>query len=177
MSRSGIIAGVENEWLRRATAVAIEQAHAVVASGTIPPMTPIGRLSETEWGWIVAAVLFGWIATRAEQATSNGVDPEKFIRSFPSDPDPWDAGAIAAILPELADSSVDFAKPLAQLSRDEMITFLADALRLIGKATAARDKGSTLATRRSPANTAREALAAADGPLIAPDELNDEILM
>ena len=38
------------------------------------------------------------------------------------DPDPWDAGAIAAILPELADCRVSTGtKPLAEFSRDEMI--------------------------------------------------------
>ena len=53
-----------------------------------------------------------------------------------------------------------------------MITFLADALTLIRKAMAARDRGQDLVTRRTPASTAREALA---GPavLMTPDELND----
>jgi hypothetical protein len=68
----------------------------------VPPMTPVGRLSDTEWGWIVASVLFGWIQERAMQATSNGLDTEKTIQKTGLDPDPWDAGAIAAILPELS---------------------------------------------------------------------------
>ena len=91
------------------------------------------------------------------------------------DPDPWDAGAIAAILPELAASDVDWQKPLAGFSRDDMITFLADALSLIRKAMIARDRGIGLVTRRTPASTAREALAAAGGPLMTPEELNDPI--
>ena len=135
-------------WLRRATEVAIEKARSVVSGGAVPPNTPIGRLSDTEWGWIAAAVIFGWISVRAEQAVSNGCGPEQYIRTTGLDPDPWDAGAIATILPELAETSVDFNRPLAELTRDEMLSFLADALSLIRKATIIRDRGSTLVTRR-----------------------------
>jgi hypothetical protein len=167
---------IEDIWLRRATAVAIEQARAVVTGGAVPPNTPIGRLSDVEWGWIVAAVLFGWIKTRAEQATDSGVGPNESIRSTGIDPDPWDVGAIASILPELADTDiVDWSKPLAGLSRDEMIAFLSDALSLIRKAMAARDRGQGMVTRRTPASTAREALAAAGGSLMEPNELNDSL--
>jgi hypothetical protein len=170
---------LEDIWLRRATAVAVEQARSIVNGGAVPPNTPIGRLSDTEWGWIVAAVIFGWTRTRAEQATNGGVDPDKYIRDTGIDPDPWDAGAIAAILPELAESNViiDWNKPLVGLSRDEMVAFLSDALSLIRKATAARDRGERLVTRQTPnaARTARETVAAAGGPLMTPDELNDSI--
>jgi hypothetical protein len=166
---------IEDVWLRRATAVAIEQARAVVSGGAVPANTPVGRLSEVEWGWITAAVIFGWISTRAEQATDSGIGLEESIRSVSLDPDPWDVGAIASILPELAASGVDWSKPLAELSRDEMITFLADAFSLIRKAIVARDRGSRLVTRRTPEGTAREALAAAGGPLMTPDEFNDPI--
>ena len=68
-------------------------------------MTPIGRLSDVEWGWIVAAVLFGWICERAAQATSNGLGVEKLIRETGIVPDPWDAGVVLAILPELAEAA------------------------------------------------------------------------
>lgn len=130
-----------------ATAAAIEKARAVVSRGAVPPMTPIGRLSDTEWGWIIASVLFGWIATRAGQATNNGVGAEGLIRATGLDPDPWDAGAIAAILPELARLEVDWSKPLVEFTRDEMITFLGDALSLISKAQKARDRGEGLVAR------------------------------
>jgi hypothetical protein len=120
-------------------------------------------------------VLFGWISTRAEQATNSGVGVEESIRAINLDPDPWDSGAIAAILPELAVSNVDWDKPLAGLSRDDMIALLADALSLIRKAIAARDRGQGLMTQRTPASAAREALAAAGGSLMTPDELNDPV--
>jgi hypothetical protein len=148
---------IEDEWLRRATAVAIEQARAVVTGGAMPAKTPIGMLSDVEWGWVIGAVLFGWIKTRAEQATSSGIGVNESIRSTSIDPDPWDTGAIASILPELADSDIiDWSKPLAELSRDEMCAFLNDAFSLIRKAMAARDLGQNLVTRRTPASTARE---------------------
>jgi hypothetical protein len=140
----------EDAWQRQATAVAIQSARAVVSGGAVPPNAPIGRLSDVEWGWIVASILFGWIRERATQATSNGLDVERTIRSTGIDPDPWDAGAVACILPELADVKVDWTASLAQLSRDEMIEFLGAAYTLISKAMLARDLGEKGITRKSP---------------------------
>jgi len=141
---------IEDVWQRRATAVAIEKARALVTGGALKPMTPVERLTDHEWGWIVANILFGWIHTRAEQATNNGVGSNKYIRDTGLDPDPWDAGAIAAILPELARPEVDWSKPLAEFSREEMIEFLGDAYSLISKAMLARDKGEKLSARKEP---------------------------
>jgi hypothetical protein len=151
------LSAIEDAWQREATRVAIEQARAVVSGGALPPMTPVGRLSETEWGWIVAAVLFGWISTRARQATSNGIGPDKFLyinESF--NPNPWDAGAIESILPELGNCQADWSKSLSQFSREEMIAFLGDAYNLIGKAMLTRDTGEKLVTRRLPLGTAQQ---------------------
>ena len=78
---------LEDEWQRRATAAAIEAARKVVkVDGVIPPGTPIGRLGDVEWGWLVAAVLFGWISTRAEQATAESIDTELAIRTSGLEP-------------------------------------------------------------------------------------------
>jgi hypothetical protein len=118
---------LEDAWLRQATTAAIVAARAVVSGGAVPPMTPIGRLSDTEWGWIVASTLFAWIRERARQATANGLETEKQLRQTGLDPDPWDAGAIAIILPELSNAKVDWNASLAELSRDEMTAFLGDA--------------------------------------------------
>ena len=64
----------DDDWLHRATAEAIAAARALVLEhqATIPMMTPIGRLSDVEWGWLVATIIFAWIKTRAEQATAEG---------------------------------------------------------------------------------------------------------
>jgi hypothetical protein len=155
------LSAIEDCWQREATRVAIEKARAAISGGAVPPNTPIGRLSDTEWGWISAAILFGWISTRARQATSNGTyaaGPDKFfyLRESYFEPDPWDIGAIEAILPELSNSDTDWSKPLADFAREEMIAFLGDAYNLIGKAMLARDTGEKLITRRLPLGTAKQ---------------------
>ena len=150
------LSAIEDAWQRVATRVAIEQARAVVAGDAVPALTPIGRLSDTEWGWIVAAVLFGWIDVRARQAVSNGIGIDKSIRDTGLQPDPWDIGAIEAILPELAKPDIDWSRPLAEFSREEIIEFLGDAYNLIGKATLARDTGEKLVTRRLPLGVAQQ---------------------
>jgi hypothetical protein len=145
--------------------------------GPIPPGTPVGRLSDTEWGWILAAMLFAWVSKRAQQATAEQLDSEQTIRMTALDPQPWDAGAVAAILPDLADacSGLDWSKPLTLWPRDDIIEFLLKAVPLIRKAMIARDLSDKGITRQSSAATiARQANAAAGGPLMAPGELNDE---
>jgi hypothetical protein len=167
---------INDAWQRRATAAAIEAARKIVTDGAIPAGTPIGRLGEGEWGWIVAAVLFGWIATRAEQAVAEEIDTELTVRMTSLDPDPWDVGVVVAILPELAEISVDWNLPLAQWSRENMVEFLLTTMRLIRKAAIARDLSDRGVTRQSGADIiAREANAAAGGPLLTPDEFSDEI--
>jgi hypothetical protein len=171
---------IEDIWQRQATAAAIAAARGVVQmDGPIPPGAPIGRLSDTEWGWILAAMLFAWISKRAEQATAEQLDTERTIRMVALDPQPWDAGAVAAILPDLADAcadTVDWTKPLAQWPREIIIEFLLKAMPLIRKAVIARDLSDKGVTRKSSVSmVARQANAAAGGPLMTPDEFNDEV--
>jgi hypothetical protein len=173
------LSALEDAWQRQATADAIAAARGVVQmDGPIPPGTPIGRLSDTEWGWIVAAILFAWISARAQQAAAENLDTERTIRLTAFDPQPWAAGAVAAILPELADacSELDWGKPLTQWPRESVIEFLLEAMPLIRKAMIARDLSERGITRKSSADMiARQANAAAGGPLMTSDELNDEI--
>src|SRR6516225_2815000 len=144
---------LEDEWQRRATAAAIEAARGVVQmDGPIPPGTPIGRLADTEWGWVLAAMLFAWISKRAEQATCEQLDTEQCIRMTGLDPEPWDAGAVAAILPELASTSFDWSQPITAWPKDTMVEFLLIAMRLIRKATIARDLSDKGITRQSNAS-------------------------
>jgi hypothetical protein len=170
---------LEDEWQRRATAAAIEAARGVVKlDGPIPPGTPIGRLSDTEWGWVLAAMLFAWIGKRAEQAACEQLDTEQTIRLTGLDPEPWDGGAVAAILPELAAAcpGLDWSQPVTAWPKDTMTEFLLTAMRLIRNAMIARDLSDKGITRQSNASTiARQANAAAGGPLMTPDEWNDEI--
>jgi hypothetical protein len=173
------LSALEDAWQRQATSAAIAAARGVVQmGGPIPPGTPIGRLSDTEWGWVIAAILFAWISTRAEQATAENLDTERTIRTVGLDPQAWNCGAVAAILAELADAcpEIDWAKPLMQWPRESVIEFLLKAMPLIRKAMIARDMSEQGITRKSSASViARQANAAAGGPLMIPDELDDEI--
>ena len=174
------LSAIEDQWQRDATAAATAAARRVVQmGGPIPPGTPIGRLSDTELGWILSAALFAWISKRAEQAAAENLDTERTIRMTALDPQPWDAGAVAAILPELADACagiVDWSKPLAEWPRETIIEFLLKAMPLIRKAVIARDLSEKGITRKSSASAiARQANAAAGGPLMTADEFNDEI--
>lgn len=171
-------AALEDIWQRKATEAAIAAARGVIRTdGAIPPGAPVGRLGDVEWAWIVSAILFGWIAVRAEQASSEQLDAEQTIRLTGLASDPWDAGAVMAILPELGEvSGIDWSKPLSEWSRETMVGFLTTALNLIRKAVIARDLSIKGITRKSSANMiARQANAAAGGPLMTPHELNDEI--
>jgi hypothetical protein len=172
------LSAIEDAWQRKATAAAIAAVRKVVhTDGVIPPGTPIGRLSDTEWGWLVAAVLFGWISTRAEQATVEEIDTERCIRMTGLDPEPWDAGAVAATLPKLAEiPDIDWSQPFGQWPQETVVSFLLTAIRSIRQAQIARDISDKGITRKSSVNTiARQANAAAGGPLMTPDEFNDEI--
>jgi hypothetical protein len=144
----GKITDHENEWLDRATAAAVAAARRVLTRDPVIPMsTPVGSLSDVEWGWIVSSMIFAWISVRAEQATVEGLDVEKAIRAGVS-PDPWDAGAVAAILPKLADAiAIDWSESLKDWSRETMVQFLSTALGLIREALAARDRNSGGGTR------------------------------
>ena len=173
------LSALEDQWQRDATAAAIASARGVVQmDGPIPPGTPIGRLSNTEWGWMLAAMLFAWISKRAEQATAEQIDTEQLVRMTGLDPEAWDAGAVAVILPELVNAcpELDWSKPLAAWSKDHIIEFLLKAMPLIRKAMIARDLSDKSVTRKSSASMiARQANAAAGGPLMTPDEFNDEV--
>src|SRR5262245_25195224 len=169
------ISAIEDQWQRDTAAAAIAAMRGVIQmDGPIPPGTPVGRLSDTELGWMFSASLFAWISMRAQQATSEQLDTEQTIRLTALDPQPWDAGAVAAILPELADAcagAVDWSKPLAQWPRETIIEFLLKAMPLIRRATIARDLSDKGVTRNSRADVvARQTNAAAGGSLMTADE-------
>lgn len=148
----GELSRCEDGWGTRATAATIAAARRIVLSdaAVIPMNTPVGRLSDIEWGWIVAAVIFAWITTRAQQAVEEGRDVEVVVRSAILDPNPWDAGAVATILPQLADMpGADWSRPLAEWSREQMVTFLTAALGLIRTSMIARDLGGGAITRKT----------------------------
>jgi hypothetical protein len=145
------ISAIEDDWQRRATDAAISAARNIVLGddAAINKATPVGRLGDVEWGWIVAAAIFAWIRTRAEQAAAEELNTEQAIRLTSLDRNPWDAGAIAAILPELAQCrGIDWSKSLNDWSRETMIEFLLETLRLVRRGMIARDLGDGI-TRKS----------------------------
>jgi hypothetical protein len=129
----------EDEWQGKATASAIAEARK-----TCEPFknTPIGRLSDREWGWIVAAAIFGWIECRAQQAIAEGRDAEEMIRSTGLQPDPRDVTVVNSILPELAEAAkIDWSQLLSAWPKDTMIDFLILAWRLLKGAELMRNGG------------------------------------
>jgi hypothetical protein len=169
----------EAEWQRRATAAAIKAARDVVSGGNFPPNAPVGGLCDVQWGWVVAAILFGWMSTKAEQAVTEEIDAGLVLRMTGLDPDPMDAGVISAILPKLADvPGIDWSKPIGDWQREAMVDFLIGALRLVRQGTIARDFGrDTIITRTNRGVAVREVGTAAGGPPATPAELNDPILL
>jgi hypothetical protein len=176
MRKPPTLSAIEDEWQRKATSAAIEAARKLATGGVMPPAAPIGRLSDSEWGWLFAAMLFAWLNVRTEQAVAEGRDIEATIRNTGLDPDPWDAGAIGTILPELADvPGIDWTLPLNNWPRETMVQFLCAAFTLIRRALAARDLGGGVTQEKGADRIAREANAAAGNPLVVPSEMNDPL--
>lgn len=167
---------IEEEWQRRATAAAIASARNVIGPHGLDAKASVGSLSDTEWGWIVTAVIFGWVTVRAQQAVSEGSAYEITIRTIGgADPEPWRFGAIEAILPGFADiPGVDWSKPLAEWSKAEIITMLHHGHRMIEAAIAAQGETDRFMFG-SPEKEAREISAANGGGLFAPGELSEAL--
>jgi len=140
-------ASVEDELQRQATAAAIESARKVIG-GAVPAGTPVGRLSDVELGWLVMAGLGTWISKRAEQASAGGFDllkTEVAIRNTGMTPDPWDAGAVAQILPNVVEiPEIDWSLPLSSWSKETMVRFLCTTFDLISHSMKCRDAGDKI---------------------------------
>lgn len=166
-------------WTKKASEAAVAEARkAIKDDGAIPPSTPVGRLSDREFGWIVSGALYGWITVRAQQATEESWDQERTIRTTGLVPEPWNAGAVAAILPRLFEScpDLDWSKPVADWPRDAMVEFLLTALRLIRRAIIARDFSERQLTGGERADViARQANAGTGGPRMIPGEFDSGI--
>jgi len=138
----GALSKLENEWLDKATAAAIAGARKIALSPGPLMNTPVGRLSDHEWGMICTAVIFGWVETRAQQAIAEGRDQEEMVRLTGHSPSPCDSAVVRSILPALANQAgIDWTLPLAAWSGDTMVCFLLLAARLLGEAETARDHG------------------------------------
>jgi hypothetical protein len=138
----------EKEWLDKATAAAVAGARRVAPKGKVTD-----RLDDQEWGWIVAAVIVGWIQIRVQQAIAEGRDAEEVARWTAFSPDPCDVAVVHSILPTLADKAdIDWSQPLAAWPKDMMTRFLLLAWRLIGETETVRDHGPGRILKKSEFN-------------------------
>jgi hypothetical protein len=128
----------EDDLLRQATAAAIVGARKI--AGEVPlANTPVGRLSDLQWVWIVTAVIFAWTRIRSEQAIADGLNQEGLILSTGLTPSPCDVAIISSVLTELADTAgIDWELPLKAWPKDVMVNFLLRAWTLIRKSEHAR---------------------------------------
>jgi hypothetical protein len=169
-ARISAISAEQDEWVRRAYSAAVAAAKDLVGNqGQIR----IGKLSDSEWGWIASAVIWGWVKTRAEQAASEGWSLEETVRRTGLQPRPWDTGGVVGILPKLADAcpNFDWSQPASAWSKETLATFLLTAFDLIQRAMIARD---VLEEQLEPVNadiTARRINGAAGNPRMTPEEL------
>jgi hypothetical protein len=161
-SKLAAIHAYGDDWTKQAFAACLAAAKDLIGvEGPIRPLSPIGRLGDDEWGWIISSIVWAWIATRAEQAATEGWNAERAIRATGLDPDPWFDGAVAAILPKLPDAcaGLDWSKPVGEWPKDNVVEFLSTAIVLARRAVAAR-------------NVAEEPIA---GKLETVDTLNEEL--
>jgi hypothetical protein len=148
--------GVIDMWQREATAAGIASMRKMVGDGAVPADTPIGHLSDEQWGWLLCAGLCSWISTKAAQAVDEGTAAiEMNIRDTGTAPLAWDAGAVATILPELGTTKgVDWSVPIGAWPKSVMLLFLCAAYELMANAITAHDRGGDITAPQTPLNDA-----------------------
>jgi hypothetical protein len=139
----GKISEREDAWQREATQAAIAEARKMAQSNEARIANVfVGRLSDVQWGWLLTAAIFGWISMRCRQAILEGLDQEELVRTIAHEPSAGDVAVIHSILPVLADQvAIDWTKPMASWSKDEMTKFLLAAWQLANGAEVALDQG------------------------------------
>jgi hypothetical protein len=138
----------EDELLRQATAAAIAGVRKVTGEAPLAN-TPVGRLSDLQWGWVVTAAIFAWTKMRSEQAIADGRDQERMILATGFSPDPCDVAVVSSVLGELADTAgIDWDLPLKAWPKDVMVNFLSLAWALIRRAEQLRDYAPATVLRK-----------------------------
>lgn len=166
----------EAEWMAKATQSAIDAMRDVISEHGVNSRASVGSLSDLEMGWFACAAIFAWIKTKAEHAVAEGVGYDEKIMFMPDYfPEPWDAGAVASILPALADlKGIPWHKPIGEWSSKEVIRFTWNAYFLIERAIRHRSEGAEgKLTQASQARTEREMSARHGGPLMSRKEMDD----
>ena len=145
----GKLSEQENAWQAEATAEAVASARSIAQSQEVRlANTPVGKLSDTQWGWVVSAAIFAWIKTRYRQAVAEGLASEGHVTQM--DPSPRDSAVVQSILPMLDDqASIDWSKPLAGWSKEEMSGFIGRAMELVDRARAVLERASNPIVQKS----------------------------
>jgi hypothetical protein len=163
-ARIAAIAADRDRFEKQAFQVCIVAAKELIgAEGPIRSGTPIGRLTDSELGWFVGAIIWGWISVRAEQAATEGWNEERAVRSTGLVPSPWLQGAAVSILPALAEACPDapWSSPLDAWSRSDVAALVAAGFPLIVRAIVARDAAEERLAGKDGAADAASALIAA----------------
>jgi hypothetical protein len=181
-SKRAAIAADRDRWTKKAFDDCVVAAKDLIGNeGPIRSDVHVGRLVAAEWGWLVSTIVWTWIATRSEQAATEGWDYERAAHTSALNPDPWTVGAVASVLPKLvaACPELDWSKSLGEWPKDDIVAFLLAGFTLTQHAFAARD-----AAENPPGSggvnadvVARKINAAAGGPLMTAAELNDLALL
>jgi hypothetical protein len=81
------------------------------------------------------------VRTRSEQASVEGWNYERAAHATGFEPDPWLEGAVASILPKLAETcpDLDYGKAIGEWEKGDVVAFLIAAFGLIRLVLAARD--------------------------------------
>jgi hypothetical protein len=134
---------VDADWQIRTMQACIKSARDVVSPDSVNPRAAIGGLSDIEWGWLVSAIVFAWISTKAAQAVTEGMATETAIHTqHNQDPPAWIAGAIETILPTLAQMTFPWDVAIGSWPKGAVVKFCHRIWQLSEEAIALRDKGS-----------------------------------
>jgi hypothetical protein len=177
-NRRSAISADRDKWTKQAFDAGIAAAKDLIGTeGPIRPGVPVGRLTESEWGWIVSTAVSAWVQMRSEQASVEGWNCEGATHATGLEPDPWVQGAVASILPKLVEAcpGLDWGKAVGEWEKNDVVAFLIAAFGLIQHALAARDAAdnSPGAAGASPDLVPRELNAAAGNPLMTVAEFRE----
>ena len=173
-ARLSAVSAEQDEWLRRAYAAAVAAAKDFVSSpGPIHSGAAIGRLGNSEWGWIASAIIWGWVATRSEQAAAEGWSLERLPEDRAQAVPVGHRGGHRDLAEARRGLSGDFdwSQPASAWSKEELAKFLLTAFALIQRATIARDVVENQIEPTSADVTARQINAAAGNPRMTAAEL------
>jgi len=172
-------AEIEDEWQRKATSSAVEACRDVVAQGGINGRAMVSSMSDTEWGWIACAAIFGWIKTKSQQAAAEGMGYDEAIRTMTHrSPQPWEAGAVESGLSQLSGiEGVDWSKPVGDWTKPEIVAFAWHCHRMVDQMLALRNEGAIdkITRRINRDEMERSASEIGGGPLMTWDEMDQEI--